>query len=265
MIERPGKGPLVSVVMPTRGRLEYVKRAIESVLNQSFGNFELLVLDNSPNPEKERLREFSRSDTRIVFVDRGNIGLTEARKLGASISRGKLFSLLDSDDYWSADRLEKHIQAWVRDRIGLTWDMWEEAGSNRIREFQHPLKPGMYKPPTVAVRLYGWNFIHASAGIVSSNFAKSLGFPLLNILGSDWVLFMRAAEYYQARFIGETLSFKETGSHDRITDMFTNNFFDWEAATIRRWALTTRPIIYGIQHLKRVGYRIAKGHPSFSV
>src|SRR3989304_806334 len=102
--------PTVSVAMPTRGRPAYVKRAIMSVLEQSFPDFELLILDNSPQLEKEKIRELSNRDSRIVFVDRGDIGVTEARKLGAMLSQGKLFALLDSDDYWDQERLKKHVE-----------------------------------------------------------------------------------------------------------------------------------------------------------
>src|SRR5207253_5505003 len=110
-------GPTVSVVMPTRGRPTYVRRAINSVLNQSFADFELLILDNSADAEKEMISEMSASDSRLRFVDRGEIGLTQARKLGAVLSRGKLYSLLDSDDFWAPDRLQKHVSVWSHNRI----------------------------------------------------------------------------------------------------------------------------------------------------
>src|SRR5690348_4854477 len=105
--------------MPTRGRSAFVSRAIKSVLNQSFTDFEFLILDNSSRPEKEKIREMSKIDSRITFVDRGDIGVTDARKLGASMARGKLFALLDSDDYWDQHRLTRHAQVWNRSRIGL--------------------------------------------------------------------------------------------------------------------------------------------------
>ena len=158
-------GPTVSVVMPTRGRPAYVRRAINSVLGQSFPDFELLILDNSLQPDKDKIREMSTLDSRILFVDRGNVGVTEARKLGAVLAHGKLFALLDSDDYWARERLEKHVEVWSHNRIGLSWDRWAEVHENELRVPPQPFSSGLIQAPKPAVKLYNWNFIHASAGI----------------------------------------------------------------------------------------------------
>lgn len=242
--------PLVSVVMPTRGRTEFVERAVSSVLGQTFTNFELLILDNSLKEDREIIFEISKSDPRIEFLDRGNIGVTQARKLGASMSHGKMFALLDSDDYWKPERLEIHTEVWMKNRVGLSWDRWCEVGDSTT-EFPQFFRKGIIKPPGVAVRLYNGNFIHASAGIVSTAFARQLGFPLANILSSDWTLFMRAAEYYPAYFIGEPLSYNEKRAPDRISKVVSSDFFDKETRSITRWFLINRPSIYGIPYVKK--------------
>ncbi len=242
--------PKVSVVMPTRGRATYVKRAIASVLDQTWSKFELLILDNSASPDKESIREISVSDSRIRLVERGNTGVTEARRLGAEIATGKLFALLDSDDYWERDRLERHIEVWTHNRIGLSWDRWAEVGDGKMRMIPQPFSEGLIEPPKVALKLFKWNLIHASAGIVSVKFARMLGFPLLDIMSSDWVLFMRAAEYYPAYFIGDTLSFKETSSPARVTSTEPSDYFRTERLKIQRWALLHKPGTYGLSYLR---------------
>ena len=243
--------PLVSIAMPTRGRSEYVQRAITSVLTQSFRDFELLILDNSPALEKIRIREMSESDPRITFVDRGDIGVTEARKLGATLSRGRLFALLDSDDYWDQNRLVKHLEVWRYNRIGLSWDRWAEVNQHAVNPVPQPFRDGIIWPPRLAARLYWFNFIHASAGIVTTEFARELGFPIKGIMSSDWTLFMRAAEYYPAYFIGECLSYKEITSPERVSNVETRDFFMKETAMIRHWAMRHRPGLYGPVSVKR--------------
>jgi FkbM family methyltransferase len=251
--------------MPTRGRADFVERAIKSVLNQSFADFEFLILDNSPGPEKEKIREMSKYDSRIVFVDRGDIGVTEARKLGATISRGKLFSLLDSDDYWDQSRLKRHLQVWNQNRIGLSWDRWAEVSQSDVRVYPQPFREGLVLPPMLTAKLYWSNFIHASAGIVTTAFAKTLGFPLLEIMSSDWTLFLRAAEYYPAYFIGDCLTYKELEAPERVSYAEPREFFAKEGRTIRHWALRQRPDLYGLAYTstKMRGF-IAKikGQPS---
>jgi hypothetical protein len=120
-----------------------------------------------------------------------------------------------------------------------------------LSEFPQPFQAGRIEPPKVAVKLYKRNFIHASSGIVSTNFARLLGFPFARIMSSDWTLFMRAAEYYRAYFIDETLSFKELSAPERITDTGGRDFFSWEILTVRRWLLINRPRIYGVDYLRR--------------
>jgi glycosyltransferase involved in cell wall biosynthesis len=250
----------VSIVMPTRGRQTYIRRAVASVLRQSLDSFELIILDNTPGPEQDAIRNIS-TDPRIRFVDRGDIDVTAARKLGADLSRGKLFALLDSDDYWEPERLEKHVRVWSDNRIGLSWDRWVEVGEGAMGELLRPFPAGLVKPPKVAVRLFRRNFIHASSGIVSTRFARSLGFPFPRIISSDWTLFMRAAEYYPAYFIDETLSFKEVDSPQRITDTKGQDFFSWETITVKRWSLIHRPRIYAVDYLRRKARKRFRAQP----
>jgi glycosyltransferase involved in cell wall biosynthesis len=237
--------------MPTRGRVQYVERAMRSVLAQSFSDFELLVLDNSPTPDRERILAASKSDDRIIFVDRGNTGVTEARRLGSSLSRGKLLALLDSDDYWDRDRLKMHLSVWNEHRIGLSWDRWAEVNAGQVSEVGEPFEEGIIRPPRLAARLYWSNFIHASAGIVTTAFAKRLGFPIPWIMSSDWLLFMRAAEYYPAYFIGECLSYKEIDSPERVSNEESREFFGEESTAIRRWAFRHRPEVYGPEFARK--------------
>jgi glycosyltransferase involved in cell wall biosynthesis len=237
--------------MPTRGRPTYVERAIRSVLGQSFRDFELLILDNSLAHEKNKIRVLAEADPRIVFVDRGDIGVTEARKMGAKISRGSLFALLDSDDYWDRDRLMKHLEVWNHNRIGLSWDSWAEVSQGMMNHVSQPFPEGIVHPPRVAAKLYWSNFIHASAGIVTTAFARELGFPISRIMSSDWILFMRAAENYPAYLMGECLSYKEILSPQRVSNVETREFFIKETATIRHWAMRRKPGLYGPEYMKR--------------
>jgi hypothetical protein len=186
-----------------------------------------------------------------VFADRGDIGVTEARKLGAMIARGKLFALLDSDDYWDPQRLRKHLDVWNQNRIGLSWDRWAEVNNGAMSPFPEPFREGIVRPPRLAARLYWSNFIHASAGIVTTAFARDSGFPIPGIMSSDWTLFMRAAEYYPAYFMGECLSYKEIMSPERVSDVETREFFMNESARVRHWAMLHNPGLYGPEYMKR--------------
>lgn len=101
--------PKISVIIPTKNRADYVAKAIKSVLNQTFQDFEILIIDGgSTNATKEILRNFV--DARILyFSQKDKKGVSAARNLGINQSRGQFISFLDDDDVWMPRKLEKQI------------------------------------------------------------------------------------------------------------------------------------------------------------
>jgi Glycosyl transferase family 2 len=104
--------PRVSVVIPTFQRRRYVCRAVESVLSQTFGDFELIVVDDgSTDGTAEALRRYR---DRIRYRWQPNRGLAAARNTGISLGRGAVLAFLDSDDRWLPDHLEVVTEALER-------------------------------------------------------------------------------------------------------------------------------------------------------
>ena len=93
-----------SVIIPTFNRAEFLKKAIESVYNQTFKNFELIVIDSySTDKTDQIIQEFEN----IIYKKinkKGNI--SASRNLGIKSSKGKWIAFLDSDDIWSKDKLQ---------------------------------------------------------------------------------------------------------------------------------------------------------------
>ena len=102
--------PLVSVVMPIYGVERFVAEAIDSVLSQTFTDFEFLIVDDvSPDGSRSICEEYSDERMRIIVHEK-NRGLAGARNTGIRQARGKYIALLDSDDKWTMDKLEKHVE-----------------------------------------------------------------------------------------------------------------------------------------------------------
>lgn len=101
---------LVSVVMPVYNAEKYVKEAIESVLNQTYPYFELIVVnDGSTDRSDEIIKSFR--DDRIVYIKHEkNLGVAEARNSAFKIAKGKWGALIDADDFWLIERLEKLVK-----------------------------------------------------------------------------------------------------------------------------------------------------------
>ncbi len=109
--------PLVSVVIPTYERAALVGRAIRSVLGQTMGDFELIVVDDGSQDDTEAVVTAWR-DARITFLKHDhNMGSSAARNTGIRRARGAYVALLDSDDEWLPAKLERQLALFERSSL----------------------------------------------------------------------------------------------------------------------------------------------------
>jgi glycosyltransferase involved in cell wall biosynthesis len=100
---------LVSVIVPVYNVENYISQTINSVLNQTYPHFELLVIDDeSPDRSVEICQQFN--DSRIKIISQKNRGLAGARNTGIRHAQGDYLAFLDSDDLWLPEKLAQHIK-----------------------------------------------------------------------------------------------------------------------------------------------------------
>ena len=102
--------PLVSVIIPNYNKEEFLSICIQSVLNQTYKNFEIIIIDNfSSDRSLDVIKKFI--DPRINLFQFKNNGIIAAsRNFGIKKSNGKYLAFLDSDDYWMKDKLSKSVK-----------------------------------------------------------------------------------------------------------------------------------------------------------
>lgn len=107
--------PLITVYIPTYNRLELLKRAIKSVQNQTYNNFEIIIVDdNSTDGTQDFLVELGKTDTRIrYFLKEKNSGACASRNIAIQLAKGAFITGLDDDDYFLPQRLELFLDYWV--------------------------------------------------------------------------------------------------------------------------------------------------------
>lgn len=100
--------PLVSVIIPTHNRAALLCQAVESVLEQSYGNLEIIVIDDgSTDDTAEAVQRYA---DRVRYTRRPNAGVNAARNLGLKQARGEFVALLDSDDLWPPYKIELQVR-----------------------------------------------------------------------------------------------------------------------------------------------------------
>ncbi len=126
---------LISVVMPVYNVEKYVAESIQSVLNQSYENFELIIVDDGGQDKSiDICHQFD--DPRIRIISQNNRGLAGARNSGINAAKGRYIAFLDSDDLWHKDKLSLHkIHLDSNGRIGVSY-----SSSRFIDENSKPLK-----------------------------------------------------------------------------------------------------------------------------
>lgn len=104
--------PLISVIIPTYNRADLVPRAIESILGQTFKNFELIIVDDASDDETAAiLKTYADADKRVkILKNEKNCGVSCARNKGLVNARGMYITMLDSDDYAMEDMLERQVR-----------------------------------------------------------------------------------------------------------------------------------------------------------
>ncbi|MFM6948845.1 MAG: glycosyltransferase family 2 protein, partial [Aquirufa sp.] len=98
--------PLISVIIPTYNRINVVGNAIKSVLNQTYSNIELIVVDDGSTDGTQKLIA---TFPEVIYISKANGGQASARNVGLKQANGKFIASLDSDEFWEEQFLEKRI------------------------------------------------------------------------------------------------------------------------------------------------------------
>lgn len=138
----------VSIVMSVYNGEKYLRQAIDSILNQTFTDFEFIIVDDgSTDKTAERLRSYD--DDRIVLIDNGgNIGLTKSLNKGMKIAKGKYIARMDADDVCLPERLAKQVQFLDEHPdigvLGTGFETIDDVGTRGVK-VQFSTEPGLIR------------------------------------------------------------------------------------------------------------------------
>ena len=125
----------ISIITPTYNSERFVAETIESVLQQTYSNWEMLIVDDcSKDSTVEIVRQYSKKDGRIkLFLQNVNLGAGQARNRAIKEAEGQYIAFLDSDDLWYPEKLEKQLNFMQKNGYHFTftsYDKVDEAGNS---------------------------------------------------------------------------------------------------------------------------------------
>lgn len=135
---------LISIIMPAYNCEKYIEKAIESVIEQTFGTWELIVIDDgSSDATVNILKEICKKDERIKFYENEiNQGVSVTRNRGIDLATGEWIAFLDSDDMWDKTKLQKQIELAKKENVDFIF-----TGSSFINT-ENKYYEGTFKVPT---------------------------------------------------------------------------------------------------------------------
>jgi colanic acid/amylovoran biosynthesis glycosyltransferase len=211
---RNDSGPIVSVVIPARNRERLVARAVSSVLAQSFGDLELIVVDDG-STDRTAEAAASTGDSRVrVLGHPTSRGAQAARNTGVAAARGEFVAFLDSDDEWLPDKLACHVVALEQApaEVAATIDSCRQRfPDGRERE----LAPRVSGDAYASLLAYpGAPFIL----VVRRSCLERIG-PLDEAIISyqEWDLYIRLARHYQLQLLPRALTIYHSHGGSRIS------------------------------------------------
>jgi glycosyltransferase involved in cell wall biosynthesis len=156
--------PKVSIIVPIYNVEKYLYKCIDSILDQTFSDFELLLVnDGSPDTCGEICNEYAKKDKRIKVIHKENGGLADARNAGLDIATGEYIGFVDSDDFIESDMYEKLLNACMLNEASISM-------CGRYNVFENELKPlfsfngiKVWNSKEAIERLLTWDNIDSSA------------------------------------------------------------------------------------------------------
>ena len=208
---------LVSVIIPVYNRYEQLTEAVESVLRQTFQNYEIIIVDDGS--EDERIEWFSISNG-LKYYKTEHTGMPGfVRNRGFEIARGNYIAFLDSDDMWNIYKLERQFQYMDKHpeyRIMHTKEIWIRNGKilsqskqKHKREgdiFKDGLKKCIVGPSTVLLE--------------SSLFEEFGGFREDLEIAEDYELWLRVLSKYEIGYLDESLIIKRDGDWAQLSKKY---------------------------------------------
>jgi glycosyltransferase involved in cell wall biosynthesis len=208
--------PLVSIIIPTFNRGDFLLKAINSVLNQTYQNFELIIVDDGSTDHTFEVTRSFVIQEKIKYIRQENAGVSKARNKGAEVANGFYISFLDSDDEWLPLKLEKQIEYFKSNpkiEIAFTDEIWIRNNKRVNQKIIHKKTGGR-----IFKQCIQQCFIAPSSVIMTRDLFCLMGkFDETFTVCEDYDLWLKISSLYEIGLIDEALIIKNGGHDDQLS------------------------------------------------
>lgn len=213
-MENKQQHPLVSAIIPTFNRGWILREAIQSVIDQTYQPMEIIVVDDGSTDETPSLLNAFGQQIRVITQE--NRGVSAARNLGIRASRGELIALLDSDDLWTPEKIDRQV-AFFNDHpdamICQTQEIWIRNGKRVNPKNKHKKRGGMIFEPSLELCL-----VSPSAVMMHRTLFDLKGFFDERLPAcEDYDLWLRVSTTHPIHLMDQACTIKRGGHDDQLS------------------------------------------------
>lgn len=204
-----------SIIIPTYNRRRLLMKAIDTVLAQTFADFELIIVDDGSTDDTKWMID-AYGDLRLQYIFQENQGPAAARNSGLKHAQGEWIAFLDSDDWWLPEKLQRavdYIKEYPDIHIFHTEEVWYRHGKLLEQKKKHQKPDGQVYKKALPICC-----ISISTAVVRKSILEEVGgfdesFPACE----DYDLWLRMTSKYPIKLIPEALTEKDGGRPDELS------------------------------------------------
>lgn len=226
---------LVSVIMPAYNCEKYIGEAIVSVLSQSYTHIELIIIDdNSTDNTVEVASRYASDDKRIqILKNSENMGVANTRNRGIQQAKGQYIALIDSDDIWTKDKIERQLHMAQKQQADIVYCSYGFINESGV-EIK---KPFIVASTTNFKKMLAKSVISCSTALITTTVLKNNPFDP-NVYHEDYALWMKLLSMH-IKAVGDT---KVLAYYRQVSGSRSGNKFH---SAIERWNIYRKVLKMG--------------------
>lgn len=212
---------MISVIIPTYNRVRYLKRAMDSVIDQTLQPDELIIVDDGSMDNTSEVVEHvaHRAKFSVQLLQQENKGASAARNLGIAHARGDILCFLDSDDWWDKKKIELQLEKLVKNPdtiIAHTREIWFRNGVQVNQKKKHTPGNGYIFSSCLKMCVVGMSTVMAKRELFENYGLFDESLPCCE----DYDLWLRVARERPFLLVDHALTLKEGGRVDQLSRIY---------------------------------------------